>query len=333
MMGSEEGVMEVSGQLTRVLVMGLMIAALPAIAQKDFPGRPVRIIVPFPPGGSTDPMARMIAARLNEKWGESVVVDNRPGGNTIIGYSVVAKAQPDGYTMGWAGSALLTNPSLMPHSPYDVVKDFVGIATASKNRNMLVVHPSLPVTSVKELVALAKAKPGQLTYGSSGIGTTVHLSGALFNSVTGIDMRHIPYKGSGPLSTDLLSGRVDLSFQVPITVIAFVANGKLRPLAISGETRSSALPDVPTYTEAGLPGFGLLSWSGLVAPAGVSKQLQSKIAADMAAILALPVTQDFMTKQGAEPFVSTPEQTTALIKADVARYAKIIKDANIKWQP
>jgi tripartite-type tricarboxylate transporter receptor subunit TctC len=198
---------------------------------------------------------------------------------------------------------------------------------------MLVVHPSLPVTSVKELVALAKAKPGQLTYGSSGIGTTVHLSGALFTIVTGIDMRHIPYKGSGPLSTDLLSGRVDLSFQVPITVIAFVASGKLRPLAISGETRSSALPDVPTYTEAGLPGFGLLSWSGLVAPTGVSKQLQSKIAADMAAILALPVTQDFMTKQGAEPFVSTPEQTAALIKADVARYAKIIKDANIKWQP
>ena len=325
--------MEWPGQLACGLGIGLMIASLPGIAQKDFPARPVRIIVPFPPGGSTDPMARMIATRLNERWGESVVVDNRPGGNTIIGYSVVAKSQPDGYTMGWASSALLTNPSLMPHSPYDVVKDFAGIATAAKNRNMLVVHPSLPVTSVKELIALAKAKPGQLTYGSSGIGTTVHLSGALFNIVTGVDIRHIPYKGSGPLSTDLLSGRVDLSFQVPITVMAFVASGKLRPIAISGETRSSALPDVPTYTEAGLPGFGLLSWSGLVAPTGVPKQLQSKIASDMASILALPVTQDFMTKQGAEPFVSTPEQTAALIKADVARYAKIIKDANIKWQP
>ena len=325
--------MALSGAVLRFFIGLNVIATLPAIAQQNFPARPVRIIVPFPPGGSTDPMARMIAARLNERWGESVVVDNRPGGNTIIGYSVVAKSQPDGYTMGWAGSALLTNPTLMPHSPYDVVKDFVGIATAAKSRNMLVVHPSLPVTSLKELVALAKAKPGQLTYGSSGIGTTVHLSGALFNIVTGIDIRHIPYKGSGPLSTDLLSGRVDLSFQVPITVMAFVANGKLRPLAISGESRSPALPDVPTYAEAGLPGFGLISWSGLVAPAGVSKQVQSKIAADMAAILALPVTQEFMTKQGAEPFVSTPEQTAALIKADIARYAKIIKDANIKWQP
>ena len=325
--------MELSRQVASVLVAGLVIAPLSAIAQKEFPARPVRIIVPFPPGGSTDPMARMIAARLNERWGESVVVDNRPGGNTIIGYSVVAKSQPDGYTMAWAGPALLSNPSLMPHSPYDPVKDFVGIATATKSRNMLVVHPSLPANNLKELIALAKAKPGQLTYGSSGIGTNVHLSGALFNTVTGVDIRHIPYKGSGPLSTDLLSGRVDLSFQVPITVMSFVAGGKLRPIAISGETRSPALPDVPTYAEAGLPGFGLISWAGLVGPAGVPKHVQNKIAADMAAILALSVTQDFMTKQGAEPFVSTPEQTAALIKADVVRYAKIIKDANIKWQP
>src|SRR5262245_34938413 len=193
-------------QLARVLVAGLAIASSPAIGQKDFPARPVRIIVPFPPGGSTDPMARMIAARLNEKWGESVVVDNRPGGNTLIGYSVVAKSQPDGYTMGWASAALLSNGSLIPHMPYDAVKDFTAIATAAKQRNVLVVHPSLPVNNLQELIALAKAKPGQLTFGSSGIGTNVHLSGALFNIVNGIDIRHIPYKGSGPLSTDLLSG-------------------------------------------------------------------------------------------------------------------------------
>ena len=309
------------------------VAAFPAMAQQNFPARPVRIIVPFPPGGSTDPMARMVAARLNERWSESVVVDNRPGGNTLIGYSVVAKSQPDGYTMGWASVALLSNASLIPHMPYDPLKDFTPIATASKQRNMLVVHPSLPVNNLQELIALAKAKPGQLTFGSSGIGTNVHLSGALFNIVNGLDIRHIPYKGSGPLSTDLLSGRVDLSFQVPITVMSFVANGKLRPIAISGDKRLPALPDVPTYQEAGLSGFGLLSWSGLVGPAGVPKHVQTKIAADMAVVLATPATQEFMTKQGAEPFISTSEQMAALMKADVARYAKIIKDANIKYQP
>ena len=316
-----------------VMIAAAAIAASSATAQQNFPARPVRIIVPFPPGGSTDPMARMIATRLNEKWGESVVVDNRPGGNTLIGYSVVAKAQPDGYTMGWASVALLSNASLIPHMPYDPLKDFTPISTASKQRNMLVVHPSLPVNSLQELIALAKAKPGQLTFGSSGIGTNVHLSGALFNIVNGLDIRHIPYKGSGPLSTDLLSGRVDLSFQVPITVMSFVANGKLRPIAISGDKRLPALPDVPTYQEAGLPGFGLLSWSGLVGPAGVPKHVQSRIAADMAIVLAMTATQDFMTRQGAEPFVSTPEQMAALMKADVARYAKIIKEANIKYQP
>ena len=320
--------------LLRVLVLAsAAVAAFSATAQQNYPTRPVRIIVPFPPGGSTDPMARMIATRLNERWGESVVVDNRPGGNTLIGYGVVAKSQPDGYTMGWASPALLSNPSLIPHMPYDPLKDFTAIATVARSRNMLVVHPSLPVNNLKELIAFAKAKPGQLTFGSSGIGTNVHLSGALFNIVAGVDIRHIPYKGSGPLSTDLLGGRVDLSFQVPITVIPFVAGGKLRPIAISGDTRLGALPDVPTYNEAGLPGFGLISWQGLVGPAGVPKPVQGKVAADVAAILATPATVEFMTKQGAEPFVSTPEQTAALIKSDVARYAKIVKDANIKWQP
>ena len=312
---------------------GVIAAAHAATPQPAYPTKPIRFIVPYPPGGSTDPMARLAATRLSERWGQSIVVDNRPGGNTIIGYSVVAKSQPDGYTMGWAGSALLSNPSLMPHSPYDPVKDFVGITTAAKSRNVLVIHPSLPANNLQELIALAKSKPGQLTFGSSGIGTNVHLSGALFNITTGVDILHIPYKGSGPLSTDLLSGRVHLSFQVPITVLTFVNNGKLKALAMSGETRLSALPDVPTFSEAGLPGFGLTGWSGLVGPAGVARQIQNKIAAEMAAVLAMPATLEFMTKQGAEPFTSTPEQTAALIKSDVARYAKIIKDANIKWQP
>lgn len=322
-------------QAARVAAAAMALAVVnSANAQQEYPARPVRIIVPFPPGGSTDPMARMVAARLNERWGESVVVDNRPGGNTIIGYSVVVKAQPDGYTMGWAGPTLMSGPTLIPHLPYDVLKDFVGIATVSRSRNMLVLHPSVPANSVQELITLAKAKPGQLTYGSSGIGTNVHLNGALFNLVTGVDIRHIPYKGSGPLSTDLLAGRVDLSYQVPITVMAHVQSGKLKPIALSGETRLAALPNVPTFPEAGLPGFhGLTSWAGLVGPTGVPRQVIRKINSDVATMLATAATQAFMSKQGAEPFVSTPEEMAQLIKTDVARYGKVIKDANIKFQP
>lgn len=320
--------------MARIVCVALLTAvAGPVIAQQAYPNKPVRIIVPFPPGGSTDPMARMVAAKLTDRWGVTVVVDNRPGGNTIIGNSIVAKATPDGYTMGWGGSSLLSAPNLIPHLPYDVIKDFVGVTTIAKSRIVLVLHPSVPANNLQEVIALAKSKPGKLNYGSSGIGTNVHLSGALFCIVTGVNIQHIPYKGSGPLSTDLLGGRVDLSFQVPITVLHHINNGKLKAIAITGDSRLPALPKVPTFGETGLPGYGLTGWSALIAPTGTPAQVLNKIANELAAILATPETQDFLTKQGAEPFVSTPEQTTALIKADVARYGKIIKDANIKWEP
>lgn len=302
-------------------------------AQQDYPNRPIRIIVPFPPGGSTDPMARMVAARLMERWGGTIVVDNRPGGNTIIGSSIVAKATPDGYTMLWAGAALFSAPSLMPHLPYDVVKDFVGVTTVVSTRIVLVVHPSVPATNVKELIALAKAKPGQYNYGSSGIGTNVHLSGASFALVTGVDIQHIPYKGSGPLSTDLLGGRIHMSFQVPITMLPFINTGKVRPIAITGDTRLPVLPDVPTFAEAGLPGFGWSAWQGLAAPTGTPLSARSKLAREMASILKTPETVDFIARQGSEVLIADPDETTALIKADVERYGKIVKAANIKYAP
>jgi tripartite-type tricarboxylate transporter receptor subunit TctC len=304
-----------------------------AWAQQDYPNRPIRIIVPFPPGGSTDPMARMVAAKLMERWGGTIVVDNRPGANTIIGSSIVAKAAQDGYTMLWAGASLFSGPSLIPHLPYDVVKDFVGVTTVVKTRIVLVVHPTVTAKSLKELVALAKAKPGQLNYGSSGIGTNVHLSGASFALTTGVDLQHIPYKGSGPLSTDLLGGRIHMSFQVPITVIPFINAGKLRPIAITGEARLSVLPEVPTFAEAGLPGFGWSAWQGLAAPAGTPLGPRSKLATEMASILKSPETIDFIARQGAEPLIADPNETTALIKADVERYGRIVKAANIKWTP
>lgn len=326
--------MKFATMLVRVVSLGVLLgAAGTAIAQQPYPSRPVRYIVPFPPGGSTDPMARMIAAKLTERWGQSVIVDNRPGGNTIIGTDALAKATPDGYTIGWTGPSFFSTPSLIPKLPYDNLRDFVGVTTIARQRSLLVVHPSVPANNLQEVIALVKAKPGQLNFGSSGIGTNVHLAGELFKIMTRTNIIHIPYKGSGPLSTDLIAGRVEMSFQVPITVIPHVNSGKLRPIAISGETRLPPLPQVPTFSEAGLPGYGLTSVNGIMAPARTPRPVLGKIASDVAAILAQPDTLDFLARQGAEPFISTPEQTSALMKEETARYARIIKEAGIVFQP
>ena len=320
--------------IVRVVSLGLLLAAAgTVIAQQTYPNRPVRYIIPYPPGGSTDPMGRMIATRLTERWGQSVVVDNRPGGNTIIGTEFLAKATPDGYTIGWASAAFFSTPSLIANLPYDTLKDFVGVTTIGKSRNVLVLHPSVPANNLQELIALIKAKPGEFNFASSGVGTNTHLSGELFNQVTGTKIIHIPYKGSGPATTDLLGGRVQMSFQVPITVIPFINAGRLKPIAVSGETRLQALPQVPTFIEAGLPAFGLTGVTGIIAPARTPRPPINRIAREVAAILAMPSTQEFMARQGAEPFISTPEQTDAVIKEELARYAKIIKDAGIKYQP
>lgn len=298
--------------------------------QQAFPIKPIRFIVPYPPGGSTDPMARLAAARLTDRFGHSVVVDNRPGGNTIIGTEAVAKAQPDGYTLLLASSALINTPSLIPKLPYDVIRDFTGVATIARSRFVLVVPPTSPANTLQEMVALAKAKSAQMSYASSGIGANTHLSGALFNLLLGTKMNHIPYKGSGTLQADLMAGRVDMSFQVPISVISHIRAGKLKPLAISGDTRAGALPEVPTFIEAGMPNFIIGGWFGIVAPTGTPRGPIDRISKEMASILSTPETQEYLIKQASEAFISTPDQVTALIKADVARNAKLIKDAGIK---
>ncbi len=322
--------------MVRVASLGLLLAAASTvIAQQPnpYPSRPVRFIIPYPPGGSTDPMGRMIATRLTERWGQTVIVDNRPGGNTIIGTEFLAKATPDGYTIGWLSASFFSTPSLIPNLPYDTFRDFVGVTTIGKSRSVLVLHPAVPANNLQELIALVKAKPGEFNFASSGVGTNTHLSGELFNQVTGTKIIHIPYKGSGPASTDLLGGRVQMSFQVPITVIPFINAGRLKAIAVSGETRLQALAQVPTFIEAGLPSFGLTSVSGIIAPAKTPRPVIGKIAGEVAAVLAMPSTQDFLVKQGAEHFISTPEQTARVIKEEVARYAKIIKEAGITHQP
>ncbi len=309
-------------------------AAAPALAQDKYPSRPVRYVLPYPPGGSTDPMARFICAKLSEIWGESCVVDNRPGGNTVIGTQVLVNATPDGYNIGWAGSSMFSGPSLLPSLPYDVTKDLTGIATIAKQRVILVVHPSVAVKSLKELIALAKAKPGALNFASSGHGTNTHLSGELFKLDTGVNITHIPYKGSGPATQDLLAGRVQMSFQIPITVIPMIGQGKLRPIAITGDGRLDALKDVPTFDEAGLPGYGLTTVTGMVAPAKTPRKILEKINDDIEKILSSPSTKATFDKQGVEPYITTsPDDMTQVLKEQIARYSKIIKSAGITFQP
>jgi tripartite-type tricarboxylate transporter receptor subunit TctC len=324
--------MRCSPLLARLAALGLLLAAGSVIAQPAYPVKPVRYIIPFPPGGSTDPMGRMIATRLTERWGQSVVVDNRPGGNTVIGTEVLARAAPDGYTIGWCGASFFSTPSLMK-LPYDSIKDFTGVTGVARQRSVLVLHPSVPASNLQEFITLVKAKPGEFNFGSSGVGTNTHLSGELFNQVAGTKMVHIPYKGSGPVTTDLLGGRLQLSFQVPITVIPFIASGRLKPIAVTGDARLAALPQVPTFKEAGLPNFGLTSVTTIAAPARTPRYALDRISREVAAILAMPATLEFMAKQGAEPLIADPDQANALIREEIARYAKIIKDAGIQYQP
>ena len=307
-------------------------ASVIALAQPAYPTRSVRFVTPFPPGGSLDPLTRMAAQKLSEKWGQPAVVENRPGGNSIIGTAAVAKAAADGYTILVAGTPHVINPSLFP-TPYDALKDFAPIATIARSRQILVSHPSLPVNSVKELIAFAKARPGQLNYGSSGTGNTNHLAGELFCVLAGVRMQHIPYKGAGPAIVDLLGGRLHVSFHVTISVIPHIKGSRLRPLAISGDTRVVPLPQVPTFAEAGLPAFHMSGWTGMFAPAGTPKPIIDNISGEMARILASPEVVDLLSNQGLEPLISTPDQFAALLKSDMARFAKLIKDANIKVEP
>lgn len=298
-------------------------------AQSGYPTKTVYFVTPFPPGGSLDPLTRMSAQKLGEFWKRPTVVENRPGGNSIIGTQTVARAPADGYTLLVAGTPHVINPSLFA-TPYDAIKDFAPIATVARSRQILVVNRSMPVNSVKEIIALARSRPGELNYGSSGTGNTNHLAGELFSSIAGIKMTHIPYKGAGPALTDLIGGQLHLSFHVPISALPHVRSGRLKALATTGQARITAAPDIPTFAEAGMSGFDLQGWTGMFAPAGTPKAIVDKISADMGRVLTTPEIVERLTNMGQEPFVSSAEQFAALLQSELARYAKIIKDANIK---
>ena len=318
-------------KLARLLVLGvLMLSAGIAGAQQPYPVKPIRFIVPFPPGGSTDPLARLMGLKLTEAWGQQVIVENRPGGATIIGTEAVAKSAPDGYTILLAASTHVINSLLMRDLPYDSVKDFAPVATLIKSEFVLVLNPTVPANNLQEFIALAKSRPGQLNYGTAGNGNPNHLAGELFNMMAGVKMQSVPYKGGGPAITDLIGGQLQAIFSVLYSVIPQIKAGKLKAIAVARATRSSSLPDVPTFIESGLPGFDPKSWQGILAPAGTPRAIIDKMAAEISRVLAQRDVSERLGSQGTEAFFLGPEQFAALMQADSARIATIIKAANIR---
>ena len=307
-----------------VAVAGLC-GAHPALAQ-NYPTKPIRFIVPFAPGGGVDLIARTIAQKLNDSWGQSVVVDNRGGGGGNIGTDMVAKAPPDGYTllMGYVGN-LAINPFLFPKLPYDPRTDFAPIALAATAPNVLVAHPSLPANSVRELVALAKAKPGALNYASAGNGTVGHLVAELFKTETGAQITHIPYKGNGPALTDVLGGQVQLLFAAPGAVIQHARAGKLRALAVASPKREPSLSEVATFAEAGFPTVEAYGWYGVLTAAGTSRDIIGKLNTEIVRIMQLPDVKERLITHGYDAVTSTPQQFRELIRTELAKWEKVVK--------
>ena len=302
-----------------------------AAAADAYPARPIRFVVAFPPGGGTDIIARSIAQKLAERLAQQVVVDNRPGAGGNIGTDIVAKSAPDGYTllMGSAGP-LAINASLFDKMPFDPIRDLAPVTLAASTPNVLVVHPSLKAATVNELIALAKARPGEINFASSGHGTPAHLAGELFNSMAGVKLVHVPYKGAAPALADLLGGQVQLMFSTMPPALPHVKDGKLRALAVTSSKRSRATPELPTVDEAALPGFEANTWHGVVVPAGTPAAVVVRLNREIVAILHMPEVVGRLSGQGAEALGSTPEEFAAYIKSETLKWAKVVRDSGAK---
>jgi tripartite-type tricarboxylate transporter receptor subunit TctC len=309
------------------------LAAAGCLAQSgasDYPVKPMRLIVPFAPGGGTDITARTIAQKLTERWGQQVIADNRPGANGTIGADLIAKAAPDGYTFGMISSSHSVNPSLMKKLSYDLVQDLAPITQATSQPYALVVHPSLPARSMKELIALARARPGALNYGSSGTGGLSHLSGALLGSLAKVNIVHVPYKGGNPAMIDVIAGQIQMLYSTLLQAQSHIKSGKLRALGVTTAQRSPAAPQLPTMQEAGIAGYEVAGWYGVVAPAKMPPAIVARLSQEIARILQTPDVRDRMSADGSEPVGSTPEQFGAHIKSEVAKWRKLIQEAGIR---
>ncbi len=313
----------------------LVLAAPASVAgasdtSASYPVRPVRMIVPLPPGGGTDLLARGLAQQLTSVWARSVIVDNRGGAGGVIGVNLIAKASPDGYTIGIGYVAPISVNVHLSKLPYDPVRDLTAITMIAQAQNVLVLNPAVPAGSVKELIAYLKSKPGQVSYASAGTGSSPHLSAELFKQMTGTEMTHVPYKGAGPALVDVISGQVALYFGSLPSVLPHVKSTKVKALGVTGSTRSQVMPELPTISEAGVRGFESLQWYGLFAPAGVAPSIRDKVYSDVRAVLRTPEVHARLTGQGFEIVESSPQEFSEFIRNDIVKWGRVIRHANIR---
>jgi tripartite-type tricarboxylate transporter receptor subunit TctC len=311
------------------------VAALCALAgfssyAQNYPARPVKIVVPFAVGGSADVYGRVLAAKLGDAMGQSFVIENRPGGGAVIGTDAVAKSAPDGYTLLVMSNTHTVNETLIPKKPYDLMADLAPISGINSQDLLLVIPASVPANNLREFLALAKSQPGKLNYASSGPGTPYHMAGELFKSMAGVNIVHVPHKGSDQARTAVLGGQVEMMFDAISTIVSHVNSGKLKALGTSGKTRSSVTPNIPTVSEAGVPGYEATIWLGLMAPAATPKPILDRLSAEVNKVINAPDIKDNWTKQGAQPMGMKPDDFGAFLKADIAKWAKVVKAAGAK---
>ena len=308
----------------------MMASAIPASHAQTFPVKPLRIISPYQPGGGNDTLARTIAPRLGENLRQNVLVDNRPGANTIVGAEILARSAPDGYTLILLPNVHAINPSLYPKLPYHPIRDFAPISLVGTSPMVLALHPSVPAKDVRGLIALARTRTGQLAYGSSGNGSVGHMAGALFDLMAGVKMQHIPYKGTAIMVTDVISGQISLTFGSALGVLPHVRSGRMRALAVTGEKRSPAVPELPTVAEAGVPGYSIVLWYGLMAPGATPAELVTRLNGEIAKVLNDAGIRTRLATQGVDAAGSTSAAFAALIASDLKKYADLIKRAGMK---
>ena len=318
------------GRLQRALVCATAVCAAQIACGQSYPAKPIRFYTPYPPGGTTDILARLVGAKMYEAWGQPVIIEAKPGAGGNIGADFVAKSPADGYTilMGASGP-LAINASLFSRLPYDPVKDFAPVVLSASVPLVLVTHPTLPVKSVKEFIALMKARPGQFNYASAGPGSPQHLTAEMFKFMAKVEMTHIPYKGSGPAIVDLIGGQIPFAFESMIPILPHVKSGKLRGLAVTSKQRSPVLPEVATVDATGVPGFESIAWYGVVAPAGTPKDIIAKLNAEMVRIANLPDIKQRLIEMGSPPVAGTPDQFGALIRSEIPKWGKVVKQANV----
>ena len=316
----------------RRLTFGLLLLLSAGLACAQYPNRAIKLVVPFPPAGATDVVGRIVAAKLGERLGQPVVVDNKPGAGGTIGSDLVANSAPDGYTILIATSSTHSIGPVLQKLPYDPIKDFAPITHVANVPNVLVVSPTLAVSSVQELVALAKAKPGQLNFASSGVGTIVHLNAELFKMISGTDIVHVPYKGTALSIPDVASGNIAMLFDSLASVMPHIKSGKVKPVAVNAQKRQALLPDVPTLSEAGMPQFDRYTWFGMFAPAGTPPEIVARLQREVVAALQAPDLLERFANVGAEPVGSSPAEFVERIRSDAARWSEVIRKAGVKVQ-